>query len=122
MLFYLGRSGLCAFYMKYRRNIYILLLYVTYLDLIMALRDVEQWNTFFKNEEAVKYASTFIANRITEEFLSDLSKENLTDLGITIVGDILGTIRHSKYLTSSPTVPPSSDIPRSNSTSIIRYT
>ena len=84
-----------------------------YVDLVMALRDVEQWNTFFK--KAVKYASTFIANRITEEFLSDLSKENITDLGITIVGDILGIIRHSKYLTSStgPTVPPSSDIPRS---------
>jgi hypothetical protein len=67
----------------------------------MALQDRNYWETFLRNagipnNEATTYATTFVTNRITNENIGDLTKEDLTDLGITIIGDIKNIMRHSQ--------------------------
>ena len=61
----------------------------------------EQWETFLGEAdipelEAKQYAKIFKDNRIKAAALPDLNAELLKNLGITVIGDILAIIRHSK--------------------------
>lgn len=67
----------------------------------MALRDNEQWKSFFTaagipGATGDTYATKFVENRITENSLADLTKDYLHDLEIKVVGDILAILRHAK--------------------------
>ena len=59
------------------------------------------WIGFFKEAgipagDAANYAVTFSDNRITRSMLLDLNKEYLNDMGITILGDVIAILKHSK--------------------------
>ena len=67
----------------------------------MALQVAEQWEQFFTaacipSTKSKMYTATFVTNHITETMLPILSKDYLTDLGVTIIGDILAIIQHAK--------------------------
>ncbi|XP_046892334.1 uncharacterized protein C19orf47 homolog isoform X1 [Hypomesus transpacificus] len=47
---------------------------------------------------AVNYAVSFVDNRIQKNMLMDLSKEIMMDLGITVIGDIIGILKHAKQV------------------------
>ena len=69
----------------------------------MEQRVVEQWEQFFTPAgipyaESKTYTTTFVTNRITEATLSVLSKDYLTNLFVTVIGDILAIIQHAKSL------------------------
>ena len=64
----------------------------------MALRK-EDWLQYMLgcnilSAESEKYAETLVNNRVQDA--SDLSKELLHDLGITVIGDVLAIIRNAK--------------------------
>ena len=71
---------------------------------IMALRVAEQWEQFLTaaagipSEESKRYAAMFVTNHINKTTVPVLSKDYLTDLGVTIIGDILAIIQHAKSL------------------------
>jgi len=50
------------------------------------------------------YAKIFVSNRINGDLLPDLTKETLQELGITVLGDCLAIIRHSRDSVSSTSV------------------
>ena len=66
----------------------------------MALRSCEDWETFFialkdiPVEEGKKYANLFATNRMTEKSLKTLEKQDLRDIGITLIGDIKTIMQH----------------------------
>ena len=65
----------------------------------MALSTKKAWENFIKasgvpDKEAGEYATTFVANRVTEP--SDLTREILRDLGVTVIGDMMAIIKHAK--------------------------
>ena len=69
----------------------------------MALQSITSWEHFFvaakiPQRDAKAYAKIFSENRITEVLLPDLTKDNLQDLGITILGDALSILRHAHTL------------------------
>ena len=49
------------------------------------------------------YANAFVDNRLTENMIPDLNKSILTDLGITIVGDIIAILKHTIHITEQNT-------------------
>ncbi|KAM6973475.1 uncharacterized protein C19orf47 homolog [Aplochiton taeniatus] len=62
-----------------------------------------EWIQFFKDAGipaglAVTYAVSFVDNRIQKNMLMDLSKEIMMDLGITVIGDIIGILKHAKQV------------------------
>ena len=86
----------------------------------MALRSKDDWVTIFTTngiplEEATSYANIFVANRISNTTLSELTKEDLVDLGITVLGDIKTILRLSQPVPATAVLPAdtSSDQPSS---------
>lgn len=70
----------------------------------MALQAESDWRTFFlsigiPDTASQTYAKSFHDNRVNEELLPSLDKPLLTDLGITVIGDILKILNHIKQLT-----------------------
>ncbi|XP_046848627.1 uncharacterized protein C19orf47-like [Xenia sp. Carnegie-2017] len=69
----------------------------------MAEKDLLKWNTFFNNAgipkgPASKYSALFCNHRIKDDLLGDLTKEILNDIGITVMGDVMSILKHSKVV------------------------
>ena len=68
----------------------------------------EAWKIFFHDsgipeESCTQYADLFIENRITGNSLSELDKQTLVDIGITVLGDRLSILKHVKTVSGSNT-------------------
>ncbi len=77
----------------------------------MALRTEPQWKDFLlaagiPDAEATTYATKFVQNRITELSIPELSKEILQDMEITVLGDRMAILAHSKTFGASTPTPP----------------
>ena len=71
----------------------------------MALRTEPEWKTFLiaagiPEAEATTYSQKLVQNRLTEVSLPELSKQILTDLEITVLGDQMGILAHAKKVTT----------------------
>ena len=69
-------------------------------------RTEPEWKTFFTNAgipetEATSYAQKFVTNRMTERTLPAISKQHLTDIGITVLDDVLSIIQHATTPTAN---------------------
>lgn len=65
--------------------------------------ETSYWINFFTTAgipagDSAHYAIMFSDNRITKEMLLDLSKEYLTDMGISRLGDIIAILKHAKHI------------------------
>ncbi|KAK0058499.1 hypothetical protein Bpfe_012141 [Biomphalaria pfeifferi] len=65
------------------------------------MSETSYWLNFFTKAgipagDSAHYAVMFTDNRITREMLLDLSKEYLTDMGITRLGDVIAILKHAK--------------------------
>ena len=65
-----------------------------------------QWETFFHEanipeDEAKQYSEIFYTNRMTFNALHELTKEDLSDLGIIVLGDIKNILRKAKASSAS---------------------
>ncbi|KAK3773516.1 hypothetical protein RRG08_022231 [Elysia crispata] len=66
-----------------------------------SMSETSYWINFFTSSgipagDATHYAIIFCDNRITREMLLDLSKEYLTDMGISRLGDVIAILKHAK--------------------------
>lgn len=78
-----------------------LLKYFNFSSSIIVL--TEKWKKFFCDagiplSEASTYAYKFAHNRIQTNMLADLNKDYLKEMGITILGDVIAILRHSKQV------------------------
>lgn len=67
--------------------------------------DTSYWIKFFTEcgippSESTNYAITFTDNRIQKDMLMDLTKEYLTEMGISILGDVIAILKHAKTVHS----------------------
>ena len=81
----------------------------------MVLWVKEDWIQFFiaasiPDDAANSYETTFVENRITESLLPQLDRQFLTQLGITIIGDVLCILKETKQQQTSPSSIPPTDI------------
>lgn len=65
--------------------------------------ETSYWINFFTAAgipagDATHYAVVFCDNRITKDMLLDLSKDYLTDMGITRLGDVIAILKHAKHV------------------------
>lgn len=63
------------------------------------------WFQFFLDAgippaDAGNYAVTFTENRIKQDMIVDLTKEYLTELGVTVLGDMIAILKHAKRVHS----------------------
>ena len=68
---------------------------------VFCFSETSYWINFFTSSgipagDATHYAIIFCDNRITREMLLDLSKEYLTDMGISRLGDVIAILKHAK--------------------------
>ncbi|GFS15408.1 actin cytoskeleton-regulatory complex protein SLA1 [Elysia marginata] len=66
-----------------------------------SMSETSYWINFFTSSgipagDATHYAIIFCDNRITRDMLLDLSKEYLTDMGISRLGDVIAILKHAK--------------------------
>jgi len=59
------------------------------------------WFKFFLDagippSDAGNYAVTFTEHRIQADMLSELTKEYLADMGITVLGDVIAILKHAR--------------------------
>jgi len=59
------------------------------------------WFKFFLDagippSDAGNYAVTFTEHRIQPDMLSELTKEYLADMGITVLGDVIAILKHAR--------------------------
>ena len=65
-----------------------------------------QWETVFREanipeDEAKQYSEIFHTNRMTFNASHEITKEHLSDLGITVLGDIKDNLRKAKASSTS---------------------
>ena len=66
------------------------------------LRSEPEWNNYLKatvglrEDQATAYSKIFNDNHFTEDSLSELTREYLNEIGITILGDVLTILKKSK--------------------------
>ena len=87
----------------------------------MVLGVKEDWIQFFiaasiPDDAANSYATTFVENCITESLLPQLDRQFLTQLGITIIGDILCILKETEQQQTSPSSIPPTNITTTPST------
>ena len=75
----------------------------------MALLNDPAWaKDFFKttvglsDEKADQYSKIFVDNNITEDTLSELTRDILRELGITVLGDVLNILKKCKTTSAEP--------------------
>lgn len=73
----------------------------------------EYWREFFRaagilDEAADEYTDIFCRNRVRATTLSELNKDYLKDMSITLTGDIMAIIKHAKEITKTEEKPESS--------------
>lgn len=61
------------------------------------------WFNFFLEagippSDAGNYAVTFTQNRIQSDMMSDLTKEYLAEMGITVLGDVIAILKHARVV------------------------
>ena len=87
----------------------------------MVLWVKEDWIQFFiaasiPDDAANSYATTFVENCITESLLPQLDRQFFTQLGITIIGDILCILKETEQQQTSPSSIPPTNITTTPST------
>jgi SAM domain (Sterile alpha motif) len=61
------------------------------------------WFNFFLEagippSDAGNYAVTFTQNRIQPDMMTDLTKEYLAEMGITVLGDVIAILKHARVV------------------------
>lgn len=73
----------------------------------LRLRNEQEWTEYLKTtvglgeDKSTQYAKLFTDNQFTEEILSELSREILRELGITVLGDVLTILKKCKLAAST---------------------
>ena len=78
------------------------ILSVSHLNMALRLRSEPEWTEYLKTtvglheDQSTAYGKIFNDNHFTEETLSELSKDILRELGITVLGDVLNILKKCK--------------------------
>lgn len=85
------------------------------------ISETSYWLKFFTEagippSDATGYAITFTDNRIKEAMIPDINKEYLRDMGITIMGDIIAILKHTKIVSEQLSRQKAFSSPASSST------